>query len=132
MTREARTTEDVHAMADEVSRLLASRFGGARRGELPPLQVMLRRRGAALPARLRKPAARLAEADTIGAQPKIARQLDLAAIGRDHAALIAHLQPLGEFSRLRRRAVNFAASLSLGLLVLGGVIIWIMVERGHL
>lgn len=132
MTREARTTEDLHEMADEVSRLMAARFGGARRGERPPLEVMLKRRGGALPRKLRRPAQQLAEADRISAQPRIARQLDLPALSRAHAALMGHLQPLGELSRWQGRALSFAASLSLGLLVLGAVVLWIMVRRGHL
>lgn len=132
MTREAQSFEDIHDMADEVSRLMAARFGGARRGERPPLHVMLRRRGGALPRKLRKAAGLLAEADRISAQPRIARQLDLVGLSRVHAALTGHLQPLGELSRWRGRAISFAASVSLGLLVLAAAVIWIMVLRGHL
>lgn len=119
-------------MADEVARLMAARFGGARRGERPPLHVMVRRRGAALPGKLRKHARRLAEADRISAQPRIARQQDLAALSRAHAALVGHLQPLGELSRWQGRAIGFAASVAFGLLVLAALIVWIMVRRGHL
>ena len=54
MTRQATSPDDIRDMADEVARLIAARFGGARRGERPPLGVMLRRRGGALPRRLRK------------------------------------------------------------------------------
>ena len=119
-------------MADEVSRLIAARFGGARRGERPPLHVMLRRRGGALPRRLRKQAWRLAQADQISAQPKVARQLDRASLSRAHRALVAHLQPLGELSRWRGRAIGFAASVALGLLVLAAGVVWILTWRGHL
>lgn len=119
-------------MADEVSRLMVARFGGARRGERPPLHVMMKRRGGALPGKLRKPARKLAEADRISAQPKVARQLDLAGLSRAHAALTGHLQPLGELSRWRGRAISFAASVTFGLLVLAAGVIWIMVRRGHL
>lgn len=132
MSRDAQSFEDIQDMADEVSRLMAARFGGARRGEFPPLHVMLRRRGGALPAKLRKPARRLAEADRIGAQPKIARQLDLGGLSRAHAALTGHLQPLGELGRWQGRAVSFAASVAFGLLVLAAAVVWIMARRGHL
>ncbi|MFC0199423.1 hypothetical protein ACFFIZ_03610, partial [Paracoccus rhizosphaerae] len=60
MTRTVPTFEDIPRMADQIAALIASRFGGARRGERPPLHVMLRRRGGALPPRLRRRAARLA------------------------------------------------------------------------
>ena len=119
-------------MADEVAILMASRFGGAKRGERPPLEQMMRRRGGALPAGLRRRARRLADAGRMAAQPKVARQLPLDGLARDHAALVAHLRPLGEMSRWQGRAIAFAASVVLGLLVLGGVALWIMVQRGML
>ncbi|SIS84581.1 hypothetical protein SAMN05421772_106138 [Paracoccus saliphilus] len=132
MTRDAQTIEDVRDMADEVARLMADRFGGARRGERPDMQAMLRRRGGALPRKLRRMAKVLAEADLHSAQPRIARQLDLPAISRAHHALIAHLQPLGEMSRWRNRALNFAASVLFGLMLLAAVLIWVMIRRGSL
>lgn len=132
MTRMAQSFEDIQDMADEVSRLMVARFGGARRGERPPLHAMLRRRGGALPRKLRRLAGQLAEADRISAQPKVARQLDLRALSRAHAGLTAHLRPLGELSRWRGRAISFAASVSFGLMVLAAVIVWIMLRRGYL
>ncbi|WP_378945839.1 hypothetical protein [Paracoccus sp. R86501] len=132
MTRTPSSFEDIPDMADEVAVLMASRFGGARRGERPPLVQMMRRRGGALPAGLRRRAARLAEAGRMSAQPKVARQLSLDDVARDHAALVAHLRPLGEISRWQGRAIGFAASVVLGLLVLGGVALWVMVRRGML
>ena len=132
MTRHATNPDDIRDMADEVSRLIASRFGGARRGERPPLSVMLRRRGGALPRRLRRQAVALARADELSAQPKIARQLDLSRLSRAHQALVAHLQPLGELSRWQGRAIGFAASVAFGLLVLAAAVVWILVRRGYL
>ncbi|SNR59008.1 hypothetical protein EYF88_13755 [Paracoccus sediminis] len=132
MTRSANSPDDIRDMADEVARLIAARFGGARRGERPPLSVMLRRRGGALPRRLRKEAAALALADQRSAQPKIARQLDLTGLSRSHQALAAHLQPLGELSRWQGRVVGFAASVALGLMVLAAAVVWILMMRGYL
>ena len=132
MTRTPSSFEDITDMADEVAVLMASRFGGARRGERPPLAQMMRRRGGALPAGLRRRGVRLAKAGALAAQPKVARQLSLDDLARDHAALVAHLRPLGEISRWQGRAIGFAASVVLGLLVLGGVTLWVMVRRGML
>ena len=132
MGRDQRTFDDINVMADEVSRLMISRLGGARRGEQPPLHVMVRRRGGALPRKLRKQAAILGEIDRISAQPKIARQQDMDAVTRSHAALMHYLQPLGEISRFQGRAISVAASLAFGLLLLGAIIVWIMVKRGTL
>lgn len=132
MTRKATGPDDIRDMADEVSRLIAARFGGARRGERPPLSVMVERRGGALPRRLRQQALALAQADHLSAQPRIARQLDLTSLSRSHRALTAHLQPLGELSRWQGRALGFAASVALGLLVLAAAVVWIMLWRGYL
>ena len=132
MTRTPSSFEDIPEMADEVAVLMASRFGGARRGERPPLVQMMRRRGGALPAGLRRRGTRLAKAGSMAAQPKVARQLSLDDIARDHAALVAHLRPLGEISRWQGRVIGFAASVVLGLLVLGGLALWVMVKRGML
>ncbi len=123
-------SEDVQQMADEIAQLMAARFGGARRGERTRLSVMLRRRGAALPRRLRRQAALLARADELSAAPKIARQADYQALDTAFRLLTAHLKPLGAFNRWQSGAVNVAASIMLGLLVLGGVALWIMVKRG--
>ncbi|MDO5646678.1 hypothetical protein [Paracoccus sp. (in: a-proteobacteria)] len=119
-------------MADDVAQLMASRFGGARRGEAVTLDTMMRRRGAALPARLRKRAALLAQADLWANQPRIARQLPADDLRRAHDALVAHLQPLGEISRFQGRLIGLGASLALALLILAAVAIWIAVRRGML
>lgn len=132
MTRETRSFEDIRRMADDVADLMASRLGGAGRAERPTLEQMLRRRGAALPGRLRKQAARLARADRLACQPRIARQLPLADLTRAHAALSAHLKPLGEISRFQGRVVGLAARLALALLMIGAVTVWLMVQRGHI
>lgn len=132
MTRDAQTVDDVRDMAEEVARLMADRLGGARRSERPGLQVMLRRRGGALPRKLRRAAGVLAEAELHSAQPRIARQLDLPAISRAYNALMAHLQPMGEMSRWRDRTLNFAASLVFGLMLLAALLIWLMVRRGFI
>lgn len=130
MGSDTKTFEDISPMADEVARLMVSRLGGARRGEQPSLQVMLRRRGGALPRRLRKHAHRLAQADQLAAQPKIARQQDMPRLTQGHRALIKYLQPLGEVSRWQSGLINFAASVMFGLLILAAVVIWLMVMRG--
>lgn len=119
-------------MADEVADLMASRLGGAGRDERPTLQQMLLRRGGALPARLRRRAQALAQADRLACQPRIARQLALAPLGRAHRALCAHLTPMGEIARMRGRAVSLAARVVLGLLVAAALVVWLLVQRGNI
>ena len=119
-------------MSGEIARLMVDRLGGARRGEQPDLQAMLRRRGRSLPRKQRRAARVLAEAELHSAQPKIARQMDLHAISRAYHSLSDYLLPLGSVSRWRNHALNFAASVTFGLLVLAAIVIWVLVKRGYL
>ncbi len=122
--------EDIRPMADEVASLLAARFGGLRRGQQAELGDMLRKRGGALPRRLRREARFLHQADRMAGQPKLARQVDFARLDHAHRALTGYLRPLGQGRRLQGGAVGVAASVVLGLLVLGGVAVWILLQRG--
>ncbi|MFC3568774.1 hypothetical protein [Paracoccus sp. TOH] len=122
--------ERIRPMADEVASLMAARFGGVRRGHPAELESMLRKRGGALPRRLRREARFLAEADRKAGQPKLARQVDLARLEHAYKLLTAYLRPLGQGRRLQGGALGVAASVMLGLLVLGAVAVWIMLRRG--
>ncbi|WP_238986790.1 hypothetical protein [Paracoccus sp. MKU1] len=117
-------------MADEVACLMAARFGGLRRGQQADLENMLRKRGGALPRRLRREARILAEADRKAGQPKLARQVDFDRLERAHKVLVGYLRPLGQGVRLRGGAASIAASVLFGLLLLAAVAIWIMIRRG--
>jgi len=121
---------DVPAMADEVAALMVERLGGARRGSRPDLATMLRRRGGALPRRQRKAAQVLAKAQKQAATPKLARQMDTTAAARAHAELVRYLRPLGKAARWQASAINIAAAVMLGLLLVGALAVWIMVRRG--
>lgn len=124
--------EDIRTMADDIAMLMASRFGGLRRGHHADLHLMLRRRGAALPRKLRRQALLLAQADHLVGAPKRARQLDLAQLKKAHDALSAYLRPLGALNRWQGRATSIAAAVSFGLLMVALVAIWLMVLRGYL
>lgn len=121
---------EVQRWAAEVAALMATRLGGVRRGPPPDLAAMLRRRGAALPRRLRREAMLLAEAGNLSHQPRVARQLDRRAAQRAHAALIAHLRPMGALSRWQDRFLRPAAAVALALILIAAVVIWMMVRRG--
>lgn len=122
--------EMIRPMADEVASLMAARFGGIRRGQQAELTEMLRKRGGALPRRLRREARILQRADRVAEQPKLARQVDLARLEQAHRVLTSYLRPLGQGQRLQGGAVGVAARVLLGLLILGGVAVWVMLQRG--
>jgi len=122
----------VREMADEVAALMAERLGGRRRGAGADLATMIRRRGGALPRRLRREARVLLEAERLCASPRIARQIDPAAVERAHAALVRHLRPLGSLARWQGRGLSVAAAIAFGLMVLGAAVIWVLSWRGYL
>lgn len=130
MTRQAKTIEDIQHMADEIAQLIAARFGGARPGEHPTLQEMLRRRGGALPWRMRRRARYLAQADRLCGQPRVGRQQDMRRISRAYGALFVHLRPLGPLARMPTRTVQITATVAFGLLLLATIVIWLMEWRG--
>lgn len=123
--------ERVQQMADEVASLMADRLGGLRRGQHADLDTMLRRRGAALPRRLRREAMALRDAAGLAGAPRVARQIDDTRVQKAHAALIRHLKPLGKLSRLQGRATGVAAAIAFGMLVLGAAVVWVLVWRGY-
>ncbi|RQP04353.1 MAG: hypothetical protein D1H97_17925, partial [Paracoccus sp. BP8] len=110
--------ERIRPMADEVASLMAARFGGLRRGQQADLESMLRKRGGALPRRLRREARFMAEADRMAGQAKLARQVDFERLARAHKALTGYLRPLGQGSRLQGGALSLASSVLFGLLLL--------------
>lgn len=122
---------DIRQMADEVAELMALRFGGARRGQSVDLQTMMRRRGGALPRKLRKEMRLLAKADSMAGAPKLARQVDEVRVTRAHRALIGYLRPLGQVARWQSRVTATVAAVVLGLMLIAAAAIWIMVLRGH-
>ena len=124
------TIETIRIMADEVASLMAARFGGLRRGQTADLDTMVRRRGAALPRKLRREAMVLAKADRVAEVPKLAKQQDFDRLQRAHKALVNHLRPLGQGGRLQAGAVNICATLVFALLILGAIALWLLVRRG--
>ncbi|MDN3713386.1 hypothetical protein QWZ10_19605 [Paracoccus cavernae] len=124
--------ETIRSMADEVAGLMASRFGGAKRGQSTDLTTMLRRRGGALPRNIRRKAHYLAEADRMVDMPKLGKQIDLDRADRSYRKLVAYLKPVGKGARWQNRAINLGASLALALLVIGGIALWMHLRRGAL
>ncbi|SMO31760.1 hypothetical protein [Paracoccus laeviglucosivorans] len=122
--------EDIRPMADEVASLMASRYGGAKRGQQPDLEAMMHKRGGALPRRLRREAMFLTQADRMSGNPKLARQVDFTRLERAHKALTTYLRPLGQGARLQGGFISWASGVVLGLLVLAALAVWIMLQRG--
>ncbi|MBV0893318.1 hypothetical protein KTN05_16015 [Paracoccus sp. Z118] len=126
------TIDQVQGWAEEVAHLMASRFGGARRGRQPDLATMIKRRGRALPRRQRRAADVLVRAAAHAATPRIARQIEIEPVREAHRQLVEYLRPLGNRRRMADNATNIAASVVFGLLLVAIAVIWIMVRRGDI
>ena len=122
--------EHIRNMSSEVAELMSSRLGGPRRMAEVDLATMVRRRGAALPRRLRREARLLADAEQQVLQPRLARQLDAARLTRAHRALVGYLRPMGKGMRWQNRALHLGAALALAALLLGGLALFIFGRRG--
>jgi len=100
-----------------VGRLL--RAGLGLRGD--DLATMLRRGGRLLPRGVRAAAGRLAKAEPMLNVPKLAKQLDSAALSRDAKLVVAHLTPLVQ-QRVRHGWVLRAASWAALLVVIAAAV----------
>lgn len=87
------------------------------------LAEQLRRGGRLLPRRVRAAAGRLAAAEAMLQQPKLAKQLDGASLSRDAKLCIAHLTPL-----VQRRTLHawwlVAASWAALIVVIGAAVFY--------
>ncbi|MFT3688149.1 hypothetical protein [Paenirhodobacter sp.] len=116
---------NVHQMTAQVSQLLADRLGA--RGPTLRDQLDAARR---LPRRVRRAAGVLAEAEQMAASPKMARRLDMAAVGRAHAACVKYLRPIGAGERARSLVLGVAANVVLGIVVVGALALLVARWRG--
>ncbi|WP_134678743.1 hypothetical protein [Paracoccus ravus] len=122
--------DEIRPKADEVASLMAARFGGVRRGHRVDLGEMLKRRGGALPRKLRREAQFMARADLMAGHPKLARQVDFQKFDTAYRALTGYLQPLGRAGRIGGGLLGVAASIVFGLMILGLIALWIVTARG--
>lgn len=114
----------VHQMVEQVSQLLADRLGA--RG--PTLRARID--AARLPRRVRREAGVLVEAEALLSAPKLVRRLDMATIGRAHAACVKYLRPIGKAERAGTLALEIAARVLLGLVAVGAVGLAVARARG--
>ncbi|RWR10488.1 hypothetical protein [Paenirhodobacter populi] len=116
----------IQQMTAQVFRLMGERLGahGA------TLADRLASRGGSLPAKVRRAAEVLAQAEQMAASPKLARQLNTDEIARAHRTCVKYLKRLGSGERARSLALNVAATLVLGLVILAAGIITVLRLRG--
>ncbi|RWR31457.1 hypothetical protein D2T29_10485 [Sinirhodobacter populi] len=116
----------IQQMTAQVFRLMGERLGA----HGTTLADRLASRGGSLPAKVRRAAEVLAQAEQMAASPKLARQLNADEIARAHRTCVKYLKRLGSGERARSLALNVAATLVLGLVILAAGIITVLRLRG--
>ncbi|MEQ6248801.1 hypothetical protein ABMC89_07920 [Sulfitobacter sp. HNIBRBA3233] len=113
---------DMAAKANAVLGLLREKFGVQARD----LRRGVRRVGRRLPRRVRERADRLVAAETLAQNPKLARQIDAAAVEKDFDAVVSHLRGIDVADRRRGRLLAVAATIAANLLaVIAAFIVWL-------
>lgn len=119
---------DVQQMAARVADLLESRL----RVRGPSLAVLVRKAGRRLPRKVRRAARELASFEGLARHPKGIMMVNQTRAEAAYEICMSHLRPLGSKERLISAALNFAGTVALMLLVLGGVFLAIWTLRGPL
>ncbi|WP_199737685.1 hypothetical protein [Falsigemmobacter faecalis] len=117
---------DVQQMAAKVADLLESRL----RVRGPTLAVLVRKAGRRLPRKVRRAAQELASFEGLARHPKGAMMVSQGRAEAAYEICMNHLRPLGSKERFVSAALNFAGTIALMLLVLGGVFLAIWAFRG--
>lgn len=115
-------------LAEALSELLHRNLGARGVG----LEARLAHAGRRLPARIRRRAAEIVDAEKRAENPRLARMNDPAALARAFAEVETHLRRIDPAQRRRGAVISLAASLSLALIGAGGGLIAVLVWRGYL
>ena len=120
--------KDIAQKVEGVQELLTLKFGIKRQ----PLDKMLKRAGRRVPKRMQAKAQVLIDAEHLAGHPKLARQMDAAAVGRAFEDLNTHLKSIDVSERRKGRVLGLAGILVFNLLfVITAFILW-MWWRGYL
>jgi len=116
----------VQDMVDEVRDALDSKL----RVRGPSLEAQIRKAGRLLPRRVRRDAMFLAQCVGLAANPKLARMIDMPRAKHAHRNVLAHLEGVDMMAQRRGMALNIIASIAFALLVTGGLVLFVLVQRG--
>lgn len=120
-------TGDIARRVETVQDLLTLKLGIKRQ----PFDRMLARAGRHLPRRIAGQAQVLAQAAQRAGHPKLARQLDSAAVERASTEVIAHLQAIDVADRRKGKLLGMAGVVAFNLLVVIVVFIVWLWWRGY-
>lgn len=118
---------DMAAKADKVLGLLYEKFGLRARD----LRHGVKRAGRRLPRGVRRQAQRLGAAQALARNPRLARQIDAAAVERDYRGVVAYLRGIDVADRRRARILGLAGALAANLIAVAVLFLLWLWWRGY-
>lgn len=120
-------TKDIARKVETVQELLTLKFGIKRQ----PLAKMLARAGRRLPKRMQGKVGTLINAEHLVGHPRLARQMDNAAVARAYEDVTTHLKKIDVADRRLGKMLGLAGVVAFNLLlVVAGFVLW-MWWRGY-
>lgn len=96
------------------------------------LERKLKRAGRLLPGWVRRDAARLVDAGQLAANPKLARQIDVAALDAAQARITRYLEAQDPREKRTTARLHMAGGLAFRLLIVAGLFVWVARWQGLL
>jgi len=94
------------------------------------LEAQIRKAGRLLPRGVQKDATYLAQSIALTEHPKLARMVDMPKASRAHRNVLSYLEGTDMAAQRRGMALNIAAAVVFALLVTGGLVLFVLVQRG--
>ncbi|WP_299284648.1 hypothetical protein [uncultured Tateyamaria sp.] len=117
------TQETINARATRVQSALRAAFGVKAKS----LDVALRRTGRRLPKRLHAEARRIVDAQALGGQPKLTRQIDGGALDTAETRIVTFLGGIDRADRRKGFWLGIAAAMAFNiLLIAAGLVVWMV------
>lgn len=112
-------------MADRVADMMEERLRIRGRG----LKAKLKRGGRLLPRKVRAAAEALADAAERGQNPKLLIKVDMGKVAQDYDICVHHLANVTQKGGFASLLLGVAATVAMGLLVVG--LIWLFIQRAN-
>ncbi|MBQ1202705.1 MAG: hypothetical protein IIX61_02690 [Loktanella sp.] len=116
---------EMHMQADEIRGLLEQRLGIRARS----LEAQVRKARRHLPRALRRELIYFAQSESLVDNPKLHRMLNPARLEAAHRDAVAFLSKVNSSTKRKAEALQIAASIAFGLLVMGIVLIAALIQR---
>jgi len=118
----------IHQMAERVAAMMEERLGVSGND----LAAKLRRGKRSLPRKVALAAQALADASENAKNPKLLVQINQADVANSYDVCVRHLATVKPGGRMKGLVINAAATVALGLLILGVVIVIVRQMNGQI